>query len=459
MEFFMPWFTLEPREVPKVSTPNRKIVTPIPAPQSIPILQKLHDIEPRSMQGQPPIVWDRAQGIHVFDAYGNMWMDWSSGVLVTNTGHAHPRVVKAMNDQIAHGLLHNYCFPSEIRAKLVEAIAAVAPDCCKKVFLLTTGAETTECAIKLSRTHGKNVGGNRKIGIVTFNAAFHGRTLGAQMAGGSPALKDWIVNLDPAMINVPFPDGFRQKDARFEVFVESLAKQNKTPQDIAGVMLETYQGGSAAFAPVEYIKRLREWCTEHKVVLTFDEVQAGFGRTGKMWGFEHYGVEPDLFCCGKGISSSMPISAVIGRQELMDQFPPGSMTSTHTGNPVCAAAALANLQVIREENLVENARKLGVILDSELKRIQRRFGAPLGAADAKGLVGTVQIVKPGTTDPDAPLAQDIVRRCIEKGLLMFAPVGVGGGTVKISPPLIVSEAALREGIAVLEEAIGEALGA
>ena len=453
----MPWFSSEPRDVPKVSTKFRKIVTPIPVPQSLPILQKLHDFEPRSMQGQPPIVWDRASGVNVFDAWGNMWLDWSSGVLVTNIGHSHPRVVAAINQQVAHGLLHNYCFPSEVRAKLAEALAAVAPPSCKKVFFLTTGGETTECAIKLSRTHGKSVGGKRKIGIVTFNSAFHGRTLGAQMAGGSPALKEWIVNLDCAMINVPFPDGFRQRDTRFEVFTDAIARQGMEPQDIAGVMLETYQGGNAAFAPVEYIHSLREWCTKHQIVLTFDEVQAGFGRTGKMWGFEHYGVEPDLFCCGKGISSSLPISAVIGRQDLMDQFGPGSMTSTHTGNPVCVAAALANLQVIREEHLVDNARKMGDILEPELKRIQKRFGPALGSADAKGLVGTIQIVKPGTTDPDASLAQDIVRRCIEKGLLMFAPVGVGGATVKITPPLIVTEEALREGLAVLEESIGESL--
>ena len=455
----MAWFTEQSVDVPKINTKHRKIVTAIPVPASIPILEKLRAIEPRSMAGQPPVIWDRAEGLYVRDAWGNQWLDWSSGVLVTNAGHSHPKIVQAIRGQLDHHMIHNFCFPSEVRYRYVEALAAVCPAACRKIFLLTTGAEATECAIKLSRARGIAVGGKRKIGIVTFTHAFHGRTLGAQMAGGIPGLKEWIINTDPAMINAPFPDGFRQKDTRFQVFLDTLAQQKLSGEDIAGVMLETYQGGSAAFAPVEYIKQMRDWCAMNKVVLIFDEVQAGFGRTGKMWGFEHYGVEPDLFCCGKGISSSLPISAVVGRQELMDQFPPGSMSSTHSGSPLCVEAAYANLQVILEEKLVENSARLGVILDAELKRMTRKFDGPIGAGDARGLVGTLQIVKPGTTEPNQPPAQSIVMRCIQKGLLMFAPVGVGGATVKICPPLITTEESLREGIAVLEESIEQTLAA
>lgn len=455
----MAGFSLEPRDVTPVETKYRRIATQFPVPESIEVLNRLHAIEPVSMTGQPPVVWDRAEGIAVHDRWGNKWLDWSSGVLVTNVGHSHPKVVKAAVEQTQHSLMHNYCFPSEARLELVEELAKVAPEGLKKVFLLTTGSESTEVAIKLMRTHGLNAGGKRKIGIVTFNNGFHGRTMGSQMAGGSDALKSWIVNLDPAMVQVPYPDGFRQTDTSFDVFLDTLKQNNMEPEDIAGVMLETYQGGSAAFAPVAYIQQLRDWCNKHNILLTFDEVQAGFGRCGTFWGFEHYGVTPDLICCGKGISSGMPLSAVIGRPELLDQYPAGSMTSTHTGNPVCAAAALASVRVLQEEKLVENAREMGKILDSELKRIQQRFGGPIGAGDARGLVGTVQIVKPGTTEADKELATDIVRRCVEAGLLMFAPVGVGGGTVKISPPLCTPEDALREGISVLETAIEEALAA
>lgn len=456
---------LTPREVPEVRTRYRRIVTRIPVPESVPILQRLRRCEPLSMGGQPPVVWDRAEGVQVYDRWGNMWLDWSSGVLVTNAGHAHPRVRQAVLDQAGHGLLHNYCFPSEIRSELVEAIAGVAPEGLSKVFLLTTGAESCECAIKLARTWGQRIGGQRiggqriggqrKIGIVTYENAFHGRTLGAQMTGGIPALKQWIVNLDPDMVQVPFPDGFRGTRTSFEGFLGSLERQGVRPEMVAGVMTETYQGGNSSFAPPEYVQRLRSWCDEHGVLLIFDEVQAGFGRTGEFWGFEHYGVVPDVICCGKGISSGLPLSAVIGRDEVMDVYPPGSMTSTHTGNPICAAAALANLKVIEEENLVENSQKMGQILQPELRRIGRQFPDHVGAVHGRGLVASLHMVRPGGIEPDAELASAIVNRCVEKGLLMFAPVGYAGASVKIAPPLVIQEEPIREGVSVLEEAIEE----
>lgn len=453
----MPSYELIPRKVPRVETKYRRIATEIPAPESIPILQKLRQFEPQSMSGQPVVVWDRAEGIQVFDRWGNMWLDWSSGVLVTNAGHNHPRIRQAILEQVRHGLVHNYCFPSAVRAELVEQLAAVAPEELRKVFLLTTGAEACECAIKLARTWGRKVGGDRKIGIVTFHNAFHGRTLGAQMAGGIPALKSWIVNLDKDMVQVPFPDGFRSPDTTFEGFLKALEAQGVTPDMVGGVMTETYQGGNASFAPPEYIQKLRAWCSEHQILLIFDEVQAAFGRTGTFWGFEHYGVVPDLICCGKGISSGLPISAVIGRPEVMDLYPPGSMTSTHTGNPVCAAAALASVRVILEEHLVEHTRRMGEILQPELRRIGARFRARIGAVHGKGLVASLHMVRHGSIEPDADLAWDIVRRAVEKGLLMFSPVGYGGASVKIAPPLVIQEEPLRESIAVIEQVLEEAL--
>ncbi len=444
-----------PREVPTVDTKYRRISTPIPAPESIPILEKLRQFEPTSMGGQPPVLWDRAEGVQVYDRWGNMWLDWSSGVLVTNAGHCHPEIQRAVLDQANHGLLHNYCFPSEIRCKLVEQLGRVAPPPLSKTFLLTTGSEACECAIKLARTHGRAAGGEKKIGIVTFDNAFHGRTLGSQMAGGIASLKQWIVNLDRDMVQVPFPDGFRGPDTSFDGFLAALARQGVSPETVAGVMTETYQGGNSSFAPTEYIQKLRAWCDEHRIVLIFDEVQAGFGRTGKYWGFEHYGVVPELICCGKGIASGMPLSAVIGRPDIMDLYPPGSMTSTHTGNPVCVAAALANLRVIEKEGLVENSRKMGEHLQPEVRRLGQRFPGHIGAVHGKGLVASLHMVHPGGSEPHAELAKRIVWRCVEKGLLMFAPVGYSGASVKISPPLIVQEEALREGIAVLEEGLEE----
>jgi len=452
-------YSLKPKDVPRVETDWRRIATKIPVPESLPILEGLREYEPRSMSGQPPVVWDHASGCQVHDRWGNTWLDWSSGVLVTGAGHAHPRILDAIRTQVDHGLIHNYCFPSEPRLRLVRKLVEVAPEGIDKAFLLTTGSETTECAIKLARAHGIDVGGRDKNVIVTFEGAFHGRTLGAQQAGGIPGLKEWIVNMDPGFVQVPFPDGFRCEDTRFARFEESLADQGIEPGNVAGVMMETYLGAGASFAPAEYAQGLRDWTHAHDALLIFDEVQAGFGRTGTYWGFEHYGVVPDLICCGKGISSGMPLSAVLGREEVMDQFPPGSMTSTHTGNPVCAAAALASIGAIEQEDMVENARRVGEVLHSELDRVADKFSDVVGAHHGRGMVAGLHMVHPGSKDPNGDLAFRINRACFERGLLMFTPVGPDGATVKISPPLMTPEDAVREGVSVLREAISSVLRA
>lgn len=449
-------FDLQPCDVARIETRFRRIVTKIPPPQSLEILEILHRFEPVSMTGQPPIVWDKAEGCQVYDRYGNMWLDWSSGVLVTNAGHAAKEVKDAILNQVEKGLLHNYCFPSAERAALVQYLARLCPEPLKKVFLLTTGSEATECAVKLSRTFGQKVGGRRKIGIVSFQAGFHGRTLGAQTIGGIPALKEWIVNLDPDMHQVPFPDGFRTEDIRFDVFVRTLEEQGVRPDQVAGVILETYQGGSACFAPKEYIQALARWCREHNVLLMFDEIQAGFGRTGTLFGFEHYGVVPDLICCGKGISSSLPLSAVIGRPDVMNLYGPAEMTSTHTGNPVCVAAAMASLRKIVEGGLVENARAMGEVLLDGLEQVKKRHPQIIGAVHGRGLVAGLHMVKRGSKDPDGDFAFSVVEKAFQKGLLMFAPVGFGGATVKISPPLTITEDAILDGLSALGEAIDEA---
>jgi 4-aminobutyrate aminotransferase / (S)-3-amino-2-methylpropionate transaminase / 5-aminovalerate transaminase len=450
-------FNTTPQTVPLVDTKYRRIQTAIPHPDSLPILETLHKHEPFSMRGMPPIIWDSAEDIFVFDKYGNKWLDWSSGVLVTNAGHSAPEICQAIHAQVDKKLTHNYVFPSAERAELVELVASVSPEGLDKVFLLSTGSEATECAIKLSRAHGIKVGGPEKIGIVGFDRGYHGRTLGSQQAGGMSGQKTWIVNMDPAFVIAPFPDGYWEDDSSFDGFLAAIEKSGLKPSQIAGVMMESYQGVGPDFAPVPYIEKLRAWCDEHQVILTFDEVQAGFGRTGKFWAFEHYGVNPDLICCGKGISSGMPLSAVIGRAHIMDHFPPGSMTSTHTGNPICCVAATANIRKILKEDLTGNAARLGPVLLAGLKKIQAQHPQVIGHVTTAGLVGGMQMIQPDSKAPNHDLAHRIIELCYQKGLLFFAPVGAWGQTVKICPPLTIPQEALEEGLAVLEEATNEAL--
>lgn len=460
-------FELVPKDVGKIETKYRKIVSKIPVPESLDTIRQLRDFEPKSMTGQPLVVWDRGEGFNVMDKYGNKWIDFSSGVLVANAGHGNSQIKKAVTDIVEHGLMHNYCFPSEVRAKLVKKLAEIAPDPLNKVFLLTTGAESTECAIKLSRTYGQKKGGKKKIKIVTFEDDFHGRTMGAQMAGGSPGAKEWIVNLDPDMNQVPFPNPFKYEWAdqtrddysdenAFNTWLSYLKEQNIDFDEIAGIMPETFQGGWVQLMPAGFARKLREFCDKHDIILTFDEVQAGFGRSGKLFAFQHYGVVPDIICCGKGITSSLPLSAVIGRKEVMDLYGPNQMTSTHTGNPVSASASLASIDYIFKNNLVENAAKLGKICNDKLKKIQNKYPDLLGSLYGAGLAWGMVFVKKGTKDFNPDLAHGIVRLSVEKGVLFFAPVG-GGATIKVCPPLVINEEALVEGLDVFAEAVDEAV--
>ncbi|NLF18945.1 MAG: aspartate aminotransferase family protein [Lentisphaerae bacterium] len=452
-------YNLVPRNVPLVNTKYRRIATAIPVPESLAIFEELLRYEPISMQGQPPVIWDRAEGFQVFDRWGNAWLDWSSCVLVANAGHGRPEIREALRQAIDKPLLATYVFAHEGRAELCRLLAATAPRPDDKVFLLSTGAEATENAVKLARTYGVNKHGTGKHVIVSYEGAFHGRTLGAQMIGGTPALKNWIVRLPEGFVQVPFPDGFRCEDTRFALFEESLARQGVTPDAVAGVIVESYQGIGPNFLPDEYARQLGRWCRKHDVVLIMDEVQAGFGRTGKYYCWQHYDLTPDIICCGKGISSSLPISAVIGRNDIMSFYPPGSMTSTHSASPLPVAAAIENLKILERENLTEKAAVLGrEVLSPRLDAIQRRYPRAIGAAMHRGLVGGLLMVKPGTKDPDPDTALAINEACMQKGLLMFAPVGMGGGCIKIAPPLITPREALEEGLDVLDEACAQILG-
>jgi 4-aminobutyrate aminotransferase/(S)-3-amino-2-methylpropionate transaminase len=451
-------YNLDPIKVPLVSTKYRQISTSLPVPESLAVFQQLSESEPVSMMGQPPVVWDKAEGFQVYDKWGNKWIDWSSGVLITNAGHGRKEIIEALQKVIGHKLLATYVFVHEKRAELTKMLQQLAPQPADyQVFLLSTGSEATENCIKLAKTYAIEKYGHNKKYLVSFTNAFHGRTLGAQLAGGNPRLKTWIVDEGKTFIQVPFPDGYKNENISFDLFLRTLKEKGINPLDIAGVMTESYQGVGPDFLPVEYAQKLEAFCRENDIITIFDEVQSGFGRTGKMFCYEHYGIRPDLIACGKGISSSLPLAAVIGRKDIMSLYPPGSMTSTHSGSPLPVVAAVENLKIIIRENLVENSRKMGEILIHELQRIRNKYPDVLGCLHGKGLVAGIQVVKKGTKVPDSETAVKINEKCFHKGLLMFAPVGIAGECLKIAPPLVITEDALRESIAVFEEACDEIL--
>ncbi len=461
-------FFIEPVVTEIVQTQFRRITTPIPAPGSVPLLKTWRDRSPRSLRGMPPVLWHRAEGFQVFDGFGNQWLDFSSGILVANAGHGREEIRRAISQVVDQGLLFSY-FPNEYEARLVDTLSRLAPPGLDKVLLLVTGGEAVENMIKIGRKYGKECCISERTGILSFTGSFHGRTMGAQMVGGLPELKRWMGWTDPSVFMLPFPNCSRCPCRRsrydgcesecFSLIEEALHRGGSSPEQIALVITETYQGGEAVFAPKGYMQRLREWCTQHGVLLAFDEVQASFGRTGRWFGFEHYEIIPDLVAMGKGITSSLPLSCVLGSETLMDLFPAGQLSSTQAGNPVCAAAALENIRLLEEERLVEHADRMGTVLGRELLRLKARFPERIAFVHGKGLVWSVSFRRGHPPVADPVMAMDVVAESIRKGLMLTSPIGPEKAGIKIMPPLTITEEAIQDGVCALGEAIQKAIEA
>lgn len=441
----MPVTDLTPAPVTKVATQFRRIVTDIPVPQSIELIKKLRQVEPQSMSGMVPIVWHQAQGFLVRDPYGNQWIDLSSGIVMANCGHAHPLIVEAIRSQLESPLLFTYAYPSDVRRRFLERLVSLAPPQLNKAILFSSGTEANECAISLMRHHGQKIS-PKKIRIISLEGNYFGRTLAAKAAGGDQGLVDGIHRelLGHFQLPYPTPQGFEA----------DMASLNLDPESIAGIILESIPGVTTALYPLEYMQTLRTWATQHQVLVTVDEVQCGMGRTGKTFAFEHYGIVPDLISSGKGLSSSLPISAVIGRRTVMDLAPPGEMSSTFGGNPICVAAAEANLKLLEEEKLAEKADLLGKHILKWLSSIAERYPSFVSQVNGKGLFFSLHLKNPQTREPWIELADQVVLESVRRGVLLFV---TGKGFIKIVPPLVISVEALKEAVEVLSTVLDEEL--
>ncbi len=442
-----------------INTEFRKIVTEIPHPEAIELSDRLAAVESRSMHGQLPVVWDRAEGSSVFDPWGNMWIDFTSTIFVANAGHAHPAIVDAIIQTAKKPLLHAYNYPTTERVDYLEELIRITPSYLEKAFLVSAGTEAVEVAIKLMRMNAISVGKRRSV-IVSFEGNWHGRTTGAQHLSSNLEQRSWIGYEDPGVLRLPFPypwipeamsdpEGFFKETLHRELDACGWTLQD----DIAGFVLETYQGWGAVFYPTEFVKAVERVAQENESLMVFDEMQAGFARTGEFFGFQHYGVEPDLVCCGKGASSSVPLAFVIGSGKLLDLPSVGSMSSTHSANPISCAAGLANLRVIEEEGLVQRARDLGEIFQRELYEIHQNSHL-ISSIQGKGMVAALITNAGGDLDA-SEIATEISWECMRRGLLV---VHTGRESIKLAPPLTISTQALMEGIAVLKEVI-DAIGA
>lgn len=450
-------FNLVPKEVPLVETQHRKIVTQIPVPESLEILEKIKMYESSNVMDQLPVIWDRAEGSIVYDPYGNQWIDFTSTIFVTNAGHGHPSVIKRMKEWIDKPLLHSYSYPTKIRADYVEKLIQMTPSYLEKVSLFSGGTESSERAIKLARIHGMNFSPRKNV-IVGGKGNYHGKTMGAQMAGGQDAGKSWIGNLDPDMVQMPFPFPWElEKSGKtgselFYSHLEELQHKGKELSQIAAFIVESFQGWGAVFYPTDYIQAMREWSLQNDTLLIFDEIQAGFGRTGKFFAYEHYGVEPDLVICGKGISASLPLSAVLGRAEIIELDP--SYTSTHGGHALACAASLGNLEAFEHENLVSEAKRKETIFLNEIGKWRERFPNRIGMMHGKGMIFGIFVTHESSDERDFGLTDRIVERAMEKGVFS---IRTGLGTLKLGPPLSIPDDVLIEGLQVYEECFEELL--
>ena len=432
------------------------IKTPLPGPKAKPYLDDSARYEAKCTSDQVPIVWSRAYRCYVEDVDGNTFLDFSSGVLVANIGHSHPRVVEAAREQ-AGRLINCYDFVNEYRPALAKKLVEITPPNLDRAFIITTGAETTEAAMKIAR----RCTGRKE--IIAFQGAFHGRTYGALSAGGTRSgtgTRGYGPFL-PGVYHAPFAHCYRcvfdktypQCDTWCADYLDWFAK-TETEGDIAAVITETYQGGAGSYCPPKpWMRKVEAWCKKRGALFILDEVQASFGRTGKMFCFEHYDVTPNLLCLGKGISSSVPISALMGESKVLDTLPPGSLSSTHGGNAFCCRVALANIEALIEDNLVENAAKMGEIMAARLNEMKDNSPC-VGDARGMGLVWGLDIVKDKKTkEPDSGRAKEIVRRCYEKGLLMIAPIGMDGNVLRISPPLCITPSEMARGCDIIASAL------
>ena len=427
----------------------------VPGPKALEILKRDKAVISPSYPRAAPFVMDHGRGSEVWDVDGNRYLDFISGIAVNATGHSHPEVVKAIQEQ-AEKFIHissDYYHP--IWVSFGEKLNEIAPFSEPAVsFMTNSGTESVEAAIKLARNH------TGRSHLIAFFGAFHGRTMGSVSLTASKALyHDRFFPLVPGVLHAPYPDPYRPvlESKLGEDYGETVVRYieehffgHLVPgHEVAGIVVEPIQGEGGYVVPAEgFFPALRDLCDRYGILLIADEVQSGVGRTGKWWAIEHFGVEPDIVCSAKGIASGMPLGAMIARQSVMT-WPEGAHGNTYGGNPIACAAALATLDLV-ERQYMENAVEVGGYLKDALEEIQVRHPA-IGQVRGKGLMVGVELIDdPVTKEPAKDLRDRVVDGAFEGGLLMM---GCGKSTIRFAPPLNVSTQLVDEGLQIFEKAL------
>jgi len=408
---------------------------------------------PRGVAVQTRHFTDRALNAELWDVEGRRLIDFAGGIAVLGTGHRHPRVIEAVQQQLAN--FHHTCFqvtPYEGYVALCERLNALTPGQFeKKTALFTTGAEAVENAVKVARSFtGRNA-------VISFSGAFHGRTMmGMALTGKVAPYKAGFGAMPGDVWHIPFPAeplGVGVQDSL--AALDRLFRTDVDPRRVAAIFIELVQGeGGFYVAPAELVQALRSICDEHGILLVVDEVQTGFARTGRLFALDHYGVDADLITMAKSLAGGFPLSALTGRSQVMDAAAPGGLGGTYAGNPLAVAAAMAVLDVIREEGLIERAQRLGDRLKEELQGMRATQAA---IADVRGLGAMVAVE---FRDPASGAALPSVARraadlALEEGLLLLT-CGVHGNVIRFLFPLTIEDAIFEEGLGILRKALAAA---
>ncbi len=414
------------------------------------IVARAQRIMPRGVAINFPVFVDRAENAELWDVEGRRYIDFGSGISVLNTGHRHPKVIaaaRAQLDRFTHTAFQ--VVPYESAVSLAERLAALVPgEGPRKVAFFSTGAEAVENAVKIARA------ATGRPGVIAFSGAFHGRTLLAlALTGKVQPYKAGFGPMPSSIYHAPFPSPLHRISVEDALAgVERVFRADVEPQRVAAIIVEPVQGeGGFNVAPPELLRGLRAICDAHGIVLIADEIQTGFGRTGRMFAMEHSGVAGDLVCMAKTLGGGFPLSAVVGRAELMDAPGPGGLGGTFAGSPVAIAAAHQVLDVMEDEKLPARSAELGRRLVAFLERM--RPAVPR-IADVRGLgsMVAVEFCVPGTTRPDADFAKLVQRRALERGLFLLT-CGVDGNVIRFLYPLTIPEAQFEEGLAILAKSL------
>lgn len=404
-----------------------------------------------------PVYIERGENAELWDVEGNRYIDFGTGIAVCNTGHSNPKVVAAVQEQLQR--FSHTCVlitPYDTAVRLAEALNELAPgDTPKKSIFVTTGAEAVENTIKIARAHT----GRR--GVIAFNGGFHGRTMMAMgLTGKITPYKNLFGPFPGEVYHAPFPIEYHGVSVEDSLkALDNLFKVDIAPSDVAAIIVEPVQGEGGFYpAPNEFMQALRAICDEHGIVLVADEVQTGFGRTGKFFATEYSGVEPDLMTTAKGVAGGFPIAAVVGKAEIMDAPLPGGLGGTFAGSPISCTAALAVIDVIHEEGLVERANAIGAKFGQRLSALRKKWPNTIGAIRCdRGAMIAVELVEDG--DPEKPagdLTKALVGSAPENGLIVLS-CGTNGNVIRFLPALTISDELIDEGFDIFESCMEAAL--